>query len=405
MSAASAAGVSGVDVFRSPDYRRFWASGCVIYVARWVDLLTLGWLALELTGSPFMVGLAAFARTAPMMAVGPFAGVVADQVSSGKVLLVTQSGATATALALAVLFGSGGGSYWTFVGLEVVLGVVFALDFPARRTAVYALLGSSRVAQAMSLESVSMQIAKMVGPLLAGFCLARLGVTAAFLLLTALYAMALAIFFGVHRRIARPNIPGALSVGANLRAGLHAAWTNPTIRAVLLGTIAMNVLVFPYQNLLSVFARDVLAAGPAVLGGLVAAEGLGALIGALVIAAQRAHLPHGRLFAAAILAAPAIVAAFSQSRWLALCLALLAILGLAEAAFAAMQSTLVLLAAPERVRGGTLGILSACIGTQPLGTLAMGALAGIAGAPIAFTINALAALAMTVPVAASLFRR
>jgi len=213
VSAASAAGVSGVDVFRSPDYRRFWASGCVIYVARWVDLLTLGWLALELTGSPFMVGLAAFARTAPMMAVGPFAGVVADQVSSGKVLLVTQSGATATALALAVLFGSGGGSYWTFVGLEVVLGVVFALDFPARRTAVYALLGSSRVAQAMSLESVSMQIAKMVGPLLAGFCLARLGVTAAFLLLTALYAIALAIFFGVHRKIARPTIPGALSVG------------------------------------------------------------------------------------------------------------------------------------------------------------------------------------------------
>lgn len=395
----------GLDVFRSPSYRRLWASGCFVYVARWVDLVALGWLALELTGSPFMVGLAAFARTAPMMVVGPFAGIVADQVSPGRVLVLTQVGGVATALALALLFGSGAGSYWPFVGLEVVIGVLWALDFSARRTSIYAVLGPSRVAHAISLESVSMQVAKMGGPLLAGLCLARLGPAATFTLLAALYAGGLAVSSGLRRSIARPVVHGPVSVVASLRAGLRAAWTHPLIRAVLLGTVAMNILVFPYQHMLSVFARDVLAGGPGVLGALIAAEGLGALVGALAIASQRRHLPQGRLFGISIVLTPAIVVAFSLSPSLSLCLVLLVVLGLVEAAFAATQSTVVLLSAPERVRGATVGILSACIGTQPVGTLAIGALVGIAGVSLAFTINALAALVVTVPLAAWLFRR
>jgi Transmembrane secretion effector len=167
----------------------------------------------------------------------------------------------------------------------------------------------------------------------------------------------------------------------------------------------MNVLVFPYQHVLSVFARDVLAGGPGVLGALIAAEGLGALVGALAIAARRRAPSQGRLFGISIVVTPAMVVAFSLSPSLPLCLVLLVVLGLVEAAFAATQTTVVLLSAPERIRGATVGILSACIGTQPVGTLAIGALVGMAGAPLAFAINALAALAVTVPLAARLFRR
>src|SRR5262245_42383102 len=210
----------GVEVFLHPAYRRLWASGCLVYFARWVDLVALGWLALELTGSPFMVGLAAFARTAPMMVVGPFAGVVVDQVPPGRVLVLTQAGGVVTALALTALFGSGAGSYWPFVGLEVVIGTLWALDFSARRTSIYALLGPSRVAHAISLETVSMQVAKMGGPLLAGLFLARLGPAATFALLAALYAGSLAVSSGLRRTIGRPAGPGAISVVDSLRDGL-----------------------------------------------------------------------------------------------------------------------------------------------------------------------------------------
>jgi Na+/melibiose symporter-like transporter len=209
---------------------------------------------------------------------------------------------------------------------------------------------------------------------------------------------------GLQRRIARPAAHDPVSIGASLAAGLRAAWASPTVRAVLLCTIAMNVLFFPYQHMLAVFARDVLGGGPGTLGALVAADGLGALAGALAIAASRARLAHPRVFAAGVLVAPVLLVAFAAWRWLPGCLALLVLLGVAESAFAAMQSTLVLLSAPAHARGGTMGLLSACIGSQPLGTLAIGAVTGALGAPLAFTAHALAALAVMVPLALPLAR-
>lgn len=396
---------SSAGVLSVPSYRRLWISGLFVNTARWMDLVTLGWLALQLTGSPFLVGLAAFARTAPLMVVGPFAGIVADRVPRGRVLLVAQAVAGATALALALVFGGGIGGYWSLVAFEVVFGLVWALDFPARRTALYALLGASRVAQAVSLETVSMQLAKIFGPLLAGLCLARLGPAASFAAMAAAYAGGLIACGGLGPRLNAPGAAAPRSVAESMREGLHAAWTHPTVRATLLVTIAMNTLFFPYQHMLPVFARDVLAVGPVALGALVAADGCGSLAGALVIASGRAGLAYRTIFGVAVMTAPVLLIALSGSRSMAVCVVLFVLMGVAESGFATMQATLVLLSAPERVRGAVLGILSACIGTQPLGTLTIGLLAAAIGAPLTFTVNALAALVVIVPLAVPLVRR
>jgi len=404
--ASTAGNVAGrltmVGVFREPSFRRLWASGLCVNAARSMDLVALGWLALQLTGSPFMVGLAAFARAAPLMVVGPFTGIVADRVPRGRILFIAQATGVLTALALAVTFASGAGGYWPLVALEVVFGLVWALDFPARRTALYALLGAPQVAQAVSLETVSMQLAKMVGPLAAGICLARLGPAACFALMAVVYGAGLVFSSGLGRQLGGPGAPAPGA--ASMRAGLRVAWSTPTVRAVLLVTIAMNTLFFPYQHMLPVFARDVLALGPAGLGALVAADGGGALLGALAIASRHGQFGHRVLFGAAVLVAPVLLVALSGARWLPLCVALLVVMGVAESGFAAMQSTLVLLSAPERARGGAMGILSACIGTQPLGTLAIGLLAASFGAPVAFAVNAAAALVVIVPLAVPLVR-
>jgi MFS family permease len=393
-----------IDLLRESGYRRLWLSGLFVNVARWMDLVTLGWLALQLTGSPFMVGIAAFARSAPLMVVGPFAGIVADRVPRGRVLAIAQTAGVLTAATLAILFSTGLGGYEVLVALEVVFGLVWALDFPARRTSLYALLGASRVAQAVSLETVSMQIAKILGPLAAGLCLARLGPAACFALMAVTYGVGLIAASGLGERLGGPSGTTPLSLAASMRAGMQAAWASPTVRAVLLVTIAMNTLFFPYQHMLPVFARDVLDVGPVALGALVAADGVGALAGALAIAAQRGGLAHRAIFGAAVLVAPGLLVALASLRWFPACLALMVIMGLAESGFATMQSTLVLLSAPERLRGGAMGILSACIGTQPLGTLAIGLLAGSVGAPLAFAVNALAALLVIVPLAVPLVR-
>src|SRR5262249_5425946 len=191
-----------VSVLRDPAYRRLWVSGLCSNMARWMDLVAVGWIALQMTGSPFMVAVAAFARSAPMMVLGPFAGIVADRVSRAHLLLVTQVGGTVTALAFLAMFALDAAAYWPLVALEGGLGILWSLDFPARRTALFSVLGASRVAQAVSLETVSMQIAKMVGPVVAGACLASLGPAACYAVMVAVFAVGLAATFGLRRRIA-----------------------------------------------------------------------------------------------------------------------------------------------------------------------------------------------------------
>ena len=292
-----------------------------------MDLVLLGWLAFQLTDSPFMVAVAAFARSAPMMLLGPFTGLVADRMHRGRVLVFTQALGLVTALALAAVFAAGRGGFWPMVGLEMLFGVLWALDFPARRTALYALVGPRRVATAVSLETVSMQVAKMIGPVLAGIGLARLGPAPCYVAVAALYAIGLLVFIGLPARIGGPTGRDTASVVASLGAGFTYAWREPTVRAVLIITVLMNVLFFPYQHMLPVFAREVLRVGPEWLGALVAADGLGALLGALAIASRRGFLPHGRLFALSVLVAPFLLLAFTSLRWPWACLPVLVVIG------------------------------------------------------------------------------
>jgi len=393
-----------LEVLSEPSYRRLWLSGLFVNAARWMDLVVLGWLSYQLTGSPFMVGLAAFARSAPMMALGPLAGIVADRAHRGRVLLATQTLGLVTGLTLALVFARGAGGYGPLVGLEVLFGVLWALDFPARRTSIFTLVGPRRVANAVSLETVSMQVAKIGGPVLAGVGLARLGPEACFGAIALLYALGLLVSLGLPGRIGGPARGPRAGVLTTIAEGARTAWAEPTVRAVLLITVLMNTLFFPYQHMLPVFARRVLDAGPEFLGALVAADGLGALLGALAIASQRGFISHRRLFALSVLSAPFLLLAFSASRSGWVCLAILLLIGALESGFAAMQSTLVLLSAPEASRGGAMGILSACIGTQPLGTLWIGLLATTAGVPLAMAGNAALALALILPIALSLDR-
>src|SRR5581483_203198 len=404
-AAALAAPPAFASVLCERPYRRLWLSGLCVSGARWMDLVLLGWLAFQLTDSPFMVGLAAFARSAPLMVLGPFTGILADRMHRGRVLIGTQCLGLATALALAALFGLRGGTFGPLVGLETLFGVLWALDFPARRTALYALVGPRRVATAVSLETVSMQVAKMVGPVLAGIGLARLGPAPCYLGVALLYLLGLLVFLGLPARIGGPSGRDTASVAASLGAGFRAAWAAPTVRAVLIVTVLMNVLFFPYQHMLPVFAREVLRVGPEWLGALVAADGLGALLGALAIAGGRGFLPHGRLFALCVLVAPFLLLTFTGLRWSWACLAVLVLIGACESGFAAMQSTLVLLSAPEASRGRAMGILSACIGTQPAGSLWIGFLAGRVGVAAAMALDGVVALLAMLPAAWPLARR
>ncbi len=388
-----------LDALHEPSYRRLWLAGLCTNIGRWMDQLLLGWLVLELTNSPLMVGVAAFFRSAPMIVLGLFAGLLADRFHRGRVMVLVQLLNLTAALVLAALFGAGRGGLWPLVALETLLGIAWAIDFPTRRTVLYTLVGPGRLTNAVSLETVSMQGSKIVGPIVGGVLLARVGPSACYLLLASLYLGALLLIVTLNRRVAQPGVGATESLVAGLAGGIREARSEPTIRAVLLITVVMNLLVFPYQPILPVLARDVLHVGPELLGLLLAADGLGALSGALVVASRHGFSRHRHVFAGGSLLAATLVIGLALSPWYLLSLPVQFLLGVAESGFGTMQSTIVLLAASERARGRVMGILSACIGTHPIGTLWLGFFAAQIGAPAATATGAALALLLMAPVA------
>jgi MFS family permease len=388
-----------LEPLRDGRYRLLWVTGLCANTARWMDVVVLGWLALTLTDSPLMVGVAAFCRAAPMMALGPFAGVLADRLPRVHVMSAVQVLNVAAALALAVLFGAGLAGFGALVAIEAILGIAWVLDFPSRGTVLFVVAGRARLTAAVSLETMSMQAAKMVGPLLGGLLLARMGPTACYFAFAGFSAAALVATRRLGRRVSLPGTPGIEPVLESLRAGLREARGHPAVLGVLTVTVLMNTLVFPYQQMLPVFARDVLRVGPVPLGLLVATQGLGALVSSVVIGSRGGEVGHGRLFAGSSLTGALLLLAFAASPWYALSLALQFAIGITDSGFGTMQSAIVLLAAPERAHGRVMGILSACIGSQPLGSLWIGFVASNLGAPIATGLNAALAAVLMIPVA------
>jgi MFS family permease len=394
------------DALRAPAYRHLWLAGLFLNTARWIDLLALGWLALELTGSPLMVGVAAFCRSVPLLALGPFGGVLADRLSRWRILIVAQALSLGSAIALAVLFGTGRVGYAGLVAVEVVLGIAWALDFPARRTLLASVVPPGRVMNAVSLETVSMQVGKMIGPAIGGLLLGRVGPAGCYTGLAVLYVGALAATWGLRHLIAAPAPPAPAEPDtAGFVAGLRMAWQRPAIRGVLLITILMNVLVFPYQQMLPVFARDVYGVGPELLGLMVAADGLGALVAAVVVAARHGVVRHTLLFTGGSLVTAVLLLGFAGSPSYGLSVVLLFVMGLAESGFATMQTTLVLITAPAAMRGRAMGILSACIGMGPFGTLWIGFLSSRVGTPLATALTAALALVAMTPMSLRMLAR
>ena len=390
---------------REPRFRPLFLGGLCINSGRWLDFLLLAWVALELTNSPLMVGLAAFFRSAPMMLFGLFAGLLADRLPRGRLLMIVHSTNVAGALALAALFASGHGSFLWLLAIETVLGIAWVIDYPARRTLISSLVGSRGLTNAVSLETMSQQGTKMSGPLLGGVLLGQVGPVGGYLALALLYALGLACMVVLVRQNRFPVVGSGESVLAGLATGVREVRAQPLVLGVLAITFLMNLLIFPYQQMWSVLARDILRVGPELLGLLVAADGLGGLVGGWLVASRREFASHRQVFAFGSLGAAALVTGLALSPWYPLTLLVQFVLGMAESGFATMQSAIVLLTASERARGRVLGILTVCIGTGPLGALWIGFAASQLGAPLATALGGLAGLLLMLPIMLRLFLR
>ena len=174
----------------------------------------------------------------------------------------------------------------------------------------------------------------------------------------------------------------------NLLEGFAYVKSNRTILATILVTVLLNLLLFPYQQLVPVIAKDVLNVGPALMGMLLSAEGMGALFGGVLIASAGNMTHHGRIYVGGSMIGLVGLLAFSFSQWYALSFPIMLIMGLGTAGFGTMQATIVMLTAKEDMRGRALGVMTIAIGAGPIGSLMIGAVADVTSVPFAIGLNA-----------------
>lgn len=375
--------------FASPGYARLWVANGLLYTSRWMQITLLAWLILELTNSPWLVALVGFFSSAPMFVLGLVGGILADRGNRHRILVATQCVNGATSLLFTCLLSADIVEVWQAYATILITGACWALDTPSRRAVIYDLLGLDGVTNAVALDAVGMNVSRMCGPGLAGLLITVGGVTLGYMVITGFYAVALGLVWSVSvSQAPRPAGPRQ-RIRRNLLEGFHYVRSNRTIAATLYITVVMNVLLFPYVQMVPIIARDVLHVDAALMGAMQAAEGLGALVGAVLIAAAVNITYHGRLFLGGSLLGLTSLCLFSMSQWYILSLPALLLLGLGTAGFGAMQSTIIMLSAREEMRGRALGVLSLAIGTGPFGSLLMGAVANAIHPVFAIRMHAL----------------
>ncbi|HEU0020671.1 MAG TPA: MFS transporter [Dehalococcoidia bacterium] len=386
-------------VLQNRDFRILWTNRAIHEVSRRMELLVLGYLVLELTHSAFQVGLIAVFLNAPRPLLALYAGVIADRLDRRRILVAVHGSFFGIATVLLVLFVTGTIQPWHVFIAMFLQGAGKVLDDPSRRTAIFDLAGQEHVAGAMSLETITNNGGKILGPLVGGFLIAGTGFVGAYAVLTALDLAALLVI--VRLRLPRQESAGRPQprVWHSLREGIGHSLANRMVLGVLCISLVVNGLVFPIQYFIPVIANDLLKVGPTLGGLLGAAEGIGTLVGALMIGMRTDIRYHGRLFVAGALVVALAVTLVAWSPWFVVSFALLLLGGIAQAGFSTMQSTILLLASLPEMRGRTIGALGLVNGLGHLvGGYEIGVIASGLGIGVAIGLNAGAGLLLILPV-------
>ena len=373
-------------VLANRDFRMLWSAGLFRYNARGMEMIVLGWMVLELTDSPFLVGLLGFFRMAAMPVLGLPAGILADRANRKSILVMTEGITAALSIVLSVLVFMDEVKFWHIGALTLAMGTSWVTSFPSRSSLVQDLVGSNRLTNAMSLDMAAMNGSRMMAPVLGGLLLAFVGAKGATLIMAVLYSIGFLMLFKVRapeRTISIVREP----IRQLLSEGLRHVLKSQVLLAAILITVVANLFLFPYMLMIPVFARDELGVGPFLMGIMAAIDGLGALVGSVFLASRRTIRGPGRIFAYGTTGAIVAVLSFALSPVYGLSLVFLFVVGLFFSTFATMQPTLMLLGSPPKMRGRAMGVMMIAIGAGPIGFVLTGATSEAWGAPTAVAIN------------------
>jgi predicted MFS family arabinose efflux permease len=362
------------------DFRVLWLGAFASSIGTWMQKVAQSWLVFTLTNSPFYLGLDAFLGELPILLLTLLGGVVADRRDRRSVLLVSQCVQLSTAFALAALVYWNAVKVWHILALSCVTGTAQAFGGPAYQSLLPNLVRRDDMPNAIALNSTQFNLARVIGPLLAGVALATMGSAACFALNGVSFLFVIASLLMLHIR--HVEVTPTESIAREMRSGLSFVRRSPVILTMTFLALCTTLLASPVLTLLPVIARDVFGLGPDGYSRLMAFSGAGAVIGALTVAWLGRFPGMGRVVLLVQMVLGLVLAAFAGSRLLHLSYVLIFFGSIGLMMSFSLLTSLVQLAAPNEMRGRVVSIyMMAFRGGMPLGSLAAGYFAGLTSAP------------------------
>jgi MFS family permease len=376
------------------NYRLYFAGQIVSYSGSWMQDTALPWLVLQLTHSPFQVGLLVFCRYGPFMVGGLYGGVIADRFDNRRVLMCSQSLAMCVAAGLAAVSFTHTAALWLLYLLATGTGIALVFDNPSKHALIYQLVERDELPNAISLNVSLQNAAKIVGPALGGVLIAAVGGGWCFAVNAASFLAVLAALGAMRRSELFPIERGERQGGLRaLREGVAHVRESRLLKTILAIGVVLGLFGFStIRTLLSVLAAQTLHGNARTFGALFAAYGAGAVAGALV-GATRVRTGRTRLVGGALLFSIPLLL-LSPVRVTALAAVLLFVAGAGWATWSSQALAQVQLAAPDRLRGRVISLYTyTIIASAPLGGLLGGWLADVGGTRLAFAVSGGAGIA------------
>jgi MFS family permease len=361
-----------------PNYRRYVSGQAISLIGTWMQMAAQAWLVLTLTHSSTALGLIVAAQTLPILLLGPYGGVVADRADKRRLMVVLQAMMGLQALALGVLTIAKAVTVGEIAALAVLLGLGNAFENPARQSFMLEMVGPDHLRNAVSLNSVLANVARAIGPAVAGILIATVGEGVSFLLNAASFVAVIASLLTLDRAGLHPSPPTPRAPG-QLREGVRYVRATPELAVPLLMMALVGALAYEFQVSLPVMARNGLHVDAAGYGFMTSAMGVGAIVGGLIVAAVGRTGIKTLSLAAAAFGVLLMVAALAPS--LTVELIALALVGWASISFMATGNSTLQLAAAPSMRGRVMSLwFVAFQGSTPIGGPIVGWIMAAAGA-------------------------
>jgi MFS family permease len=386
--------LSTFNALHSRNYRLYLYGQFISLIGTWMQRTAVSWVVYTLTHSSFMLGLTFFAGQFPSFVLGLFGGVVSDRYNRFRVLLTTQFASLLQASILAILVLIGHYEVWELLVLSILLGCINAFDVPARQALVYEMVDDKAdVPNALALNSSMVNLARIIGPAVAGVVLEKLGAGACFLLNAASF---IAVIISLLRMRLKPYVPHLHAAKVwtdDLREGFTYLRRTPSIAKVILMLAAMSLLVIPYATMMPVYAKVIFKGNATTFGYIDSFIGLGAVTGALYLASLPSSFNRKRiLWTNTILFGLGLIL-FSYTTWFPLAMVFAMLSGFGMMAETTVSNTIIQTTVEPAMRGRVISYFAmAYFGLQPLGSLLIGTVSHYIGAPATLLGEGVAAL-------------